>query len=560
MCGIFFSLSSGGFLEPEDETVEQLQARGPDCWQSHRVTVRKHEISDDLTADGSSAYRLHFLSTVLALRGSTIQRQPMVDEQTRSVLCWNGEAWKMDGTIVEGNDTSSIFQLLLAAAGEPLPETQQCVVAALASISGPFSFVFFDAPSSNLYYGRDRYGRRSLMMSDNNGETLALSSVSRATSTTDTEVETEGIYNINIQGSKDITRQLFPWTSATPTVNQSITLDAPEQQPISANIVNDVERKLSSSLRLRVADVPSLATTTPAPSTAKVAVLFSGGIDCTILARMTHDLLHPSEAIDLLNVAFYNPRSVAANPSGSSPYEACPDRVTGRSSFNELQRICPSRLWRFIAVDIPYDEVVQYRPLIARLMYPQNTEMDLSIAMALFFASRGLGTAIESSPRGEHSTPDEAKSYTTTARVLLSGLGADELFAGYTRHSTAFARHGYSALTDELQLDIERIGKRNLGRDDRVISYWGREVRYPYLDEDFVRFALGLNVWEKCGFGLPPNTHDLDPAKQLLRLLAVKLGLEGAAREKKRAIQFGARTAKMEIGQGKRKGTDVLLL
>ena len=92
-----------------------------------------------------------------------------------------------------------------------------------------------------------------------------------------------------------------------------------------------------------------------------------------------------------------------------------------------------------------------------------------------------------------------------------------------------------------------------------MTSHWGKEVRYPYLDEDFVRYALGLKVWQKCGFrqSSPEGTaHDVEPAKKLLRLLALELGLQGAAREKKRAIQFGARTAKMEIGKGRRKGTD----
>jgi hypothetical protein len=32
-----------------------------------------------------------------------------------------------------------------------------------------------------------------------------------------------------------------------------------------------------------------------------------------------------------------------------------------------------------------------------------------------------------------------------------------------------------------------------------------------------------------------------------------------AASERKRAIQFGAKTAKMDIGKGRRKGTDVLV-
>lgn len=48
----------------------------------------------------------------------------------------------------------------------------------------------------------------------------------------------------------------------------------------------------------------------------------------------------------------------------------------------------------------------------------------------------------------------------------------------------------------------------------------------------------------------------LDPVKLLPRLLLWSLGMKKAASEKKRAIQFGARTARMEAG--KMKGTQTL--
>ena len=180
-------------------------------------------------------------------------------------------------------------------------------------------------------------------------------------------------------------------------------------------------------------------------------------------------------------------------------------------------------------------------------MYPHNTEMDLSIAYALYFAARGQGTSWTAVD-----TPTGA--YNTTARVLLSGLGADELFGGYIRHATAHSRQGYAGLVDELQLDVSRLGKRNLGRDDRVMARWEREVRFPYLDESFVRWAIALPVWQKCDFA--NDADDIEPGKRLLRMLADELGMKAVAREKKRAIQFGARTAKME--NSKVKGTTLI--
>jgi asparagine synthetase B (glutamine-hydrolysing) len=176
------------------------------------------------------------------------------------------------------------------------------------------------------------------------------------------------------------------------------------------------------------------------------------------------------------------------------------------------------------------------REEIISLMHPHNTEMDLSIASALYFACRGQGFVYD-----EEGT--KIKQYTTPTRVLLSGLGADELFAGYFRHAVAFSRHGFSVLIDELALDFNRLGKRNLGRDDRVTAHWGREIRYPFLDEDVVAWAVEAPVWEKCGFGADiggSTLHDdpqLEPGKLILRLLAWNCGLKKIATEKKRAVR-----------------------
>jgi len=117
-------------------------------------------------------------------------------------------------------------------------------------------------------------------------------------------------------------------------------------------------------------------------------------------------------------------------------------------------------------------------------------------------------------------------------RVLLVGHGADELLAGYARHMSAFDKRGMDGpggLKDELLKDLERLWQRNLGRDDRVLSDHGREVRHPFLDERFVEIVRSLEARAD---------------KATLREVAAELGLLTCCRLDKRAIQFGTRIAK----------------
>lgn len=561
MCGIFASLNQGGAKLPTEHAVSFLKARGPDSFCTTSISLSPGHSPRNAHPPAQS-YMLTCCSSVLALRGDLIQQQPLVDDATGSILCWNGEAWKLDGRLVSGNDSSQVFQALLSATSSSSPTN--AIIEVLTSITGPFAFVFFDHRSSTLYYGRDRLGRRSLLLQqDDLG--LSLCSVPSVPEHPSIEVDTSCIYALTITEGRIETTHL-PWSSPTPLTNLSLPDPTIAPSP-QTSTVDQLLFRLSASLELRVQNVPNHASIHLSAESARVAVLFSGGLDCTLLSRIIHDLLPVDQSIDLLNVAFENPRVMKNHSEPDvSPYEICPDRRTGRASFAELNRVCPNRKWRFVAVNVPYSSSLEHRAAIVELMKPHKTEMDLSIAMALYFAARGMGHSYSA-----HNPTDEGQAYTTTARVLLSGLGADELFGGYSRHASAFNREGYGGLAAELDLDYQRIGQRNLGRDDRVISCWSKETRYPFLDEDFVRFALDLPVWEKCGFREgkgtpkhfeePPEVTDpatLDPAKMLLRLAAWRLGMRKAAAEKKRAIQFGARTAKMEAGGGRKRGTDAI--
>jgi hypothetical protein len=209
MCGIFFSLARDGHITPDTNTERLLRNRGPDSTEQYRIVVESNSTDADKASGQSYAT---FLSTVLALRGKNIVPQPLRDDATGSVLCWNGEAWSVSGDMIEGNDSLLIFSELLDACVGSREASTRNVVDFLASLRGPYALVFYDACNNRIYYGRDCLGRRSLLRKSTSDGTLVLSSVcDNASGEAWSEVEADGIYLVDLK-PPETTSTLFPTT------------------------------------------------------------------------------------------------------------------------------------------------------------------------------------------------------------------------------------------------------------------------------------------------------------------------------------------------------------
>lgn len=221
MCGIFFSLSTAGPVLPTEETSDLLRQRGPDSFRVHNVhrDIQIHDSKDDGQILKTVPAHLTFISTVLSLRGDHVHAQPLVDKESQSVLCWNGEAWKAAGEPVQDNDTELIFQLFLQAAkpSSASGDAVQRLADLISSISGPFSFVFYDAFSSKLFFSRDCLGRRSLLHgTDENGSLKLCSLCDGTSSTVFEEVDTNGVHMIDLTVPGTATAyniQTLPWSN-----------------------------------------------------------------------------------------------------------------------------------------------------------------------------------------------------------------------------------------------------------------------------------------------------------------------------------------------------------
>lgn len=478
-----------------------------------------------------------------------------------NVLLFNGDLY-MD---LNGSDSDT--QFLFENINKAVDEAE--VLDIFKNFRGPFSLVFLYR--RKLYFARDSLGRNSLIIGRHQNSVFISSVIDPAgEALVAIELPPLGVFAINID-TKHV--ELHPFQDPSNHEHNRMQLNElekvfdvtiksnlePEWLSISGKspsfsfdeLCRDIEGEisfeailendevnqtcekflqlLSSSVKDRIQRTPKYCknciNTSEACNHARIGLLFSGGVDCSMLAVLADSVLTPNLPIDLMNVAF---EKVSYAKKNDGIDWNVPDRLTGRETVEELRRLSPNRQWNFIETNITRDELGDNLKKLSSLVFPLSNVLDESLGAALFFASRGIGTL-------------DGHSYSSPARVVLIGSGADELFGGYTRHRNAFKRSTLDRdlLQEELELDWTRLPSRNLARDDRVIADNGITVRAPFIEENFVNFVRRLKPLQRCFPGLPEGVGD----KLLLRLCAHKLGLKNCSKFRKRALQFGSRIA-----------------
>ncbi|MDO8481043.1 MAG: diphthine--ammonia ligase, partial [Nanoarchaeota archaeon] len=125
-------------------------------------------------------------------------------------------------------------------------------------------------------------------------------------------------------------------------------------------------------------------------------------------------------------------------------------------------------------------------------------------------------------------------------RVLFSGLGSEELFAGYDRHKKS------SDVNKECLSGLLKIYERDLYRDDVLTMNNMIELRLPFLDRKLVAKALTISPDQKIQ-GIRN--------KIILREAARELGIpEEFAERPKKAAQYGSKFDRALEKLSKREG------
>ena len=220
----------------------------------------------------------------------------------------------------------------------------------------------------------------------------------------------------------------------------------------------------------------------------EVGVIFSGGVDSSILALLLKEISINKK----LDITLY-----AVGVEGSKDIEAAKYAAKYLDLPLKIQKVTEKLI----------------RDNLAQIVHAIGDDnlMKIGVGMTTYLACH-------------MASKDNIK-------VAISGQGADELFGGYNRYLKSYSDGN---LDWELRKDISNMYHVNLERDDACAMLNGVELRLPFLDKNLVEYAINLPIKYKVA-----GSGDV-LRKNILRKLAFNEGLDvDIAFRPKKAAQYG---------------------
>ncbi|CAD5230501.1 unnamed protein product [Bursaphelenchus okinawaensis] len=431
-----------------------------------------------------------------------------------------------------------------------------------------FAFVFHK--DGELVFGRDIFGRRSLIICGNtnlkegeieirhgfngqdvakleNGQTRAeevpVGTIFHLKNVPEPKItDTSFIFSYNSNTWENITTEIYtyypvnpPYSDAYNLLNANVThLDSTSYIKPSCDFSDgdgdrdfeSVARKLIDEMKKATVDIfqpdlviPDHHLSGPVNMPEQVSVSFSGGVDSLFVTVIAATVFPEVKQFNLINTLFGDTEE---------DQDKAHDRKKGREAFEWLCEYFGPK-FSMIEVNVPREDIEKHRSTIRTVMYPKDTVLDESLASVVWFGSRGKGKQVfYKDHQGLEFKPSP---------FAFCGSGSDELLGGYARHRTYYEKGGWESLHEGLEAEICRIGERNFGRDDRITMSNGVALIAPFMHDSFVKWITAVPLPYRVDFREPRGIGE----KKLLRVAMRLLGLPPHLTDTpKKAMQFGS--------------------
>jgi asparagine synthase (glutamine-hydrolysing) len=277
-------------------------------------------------------------------------------------------------------------------------------------------------------------------------------------------------------------------------LSQPILISHGKTSRVKAGITLESHRAEESSLvDSLITNLTNALVKMAASSDNKIAILFSGGLDSSVIAKLSENL-------------------------GIRSTLYCAGSSTSRDIAN-ARRMSSALDLPLVEKEITFDDVTCSLLPAVRLI--ESAEMiAISTSLPFYFALEQCAS------RGE--------------KIALHGQGADELFCGYERYANTLTNGGYYALCNEMLKDIVGLGT-TLPLYDQIGIMNRTQLFAPFADASVVEFSLGIPIQLKLS-----KEGSMILRKHILRKLASKIGVPvQLLPNQKVAAQFGSGVARI---------------
>jgi asparagine synthase (glutamine-hydrolysing) len=267
-------------------------------------------------------------------------------------------------------------------------------------------------------------------------------------------------------------------------------------EDIKTEIEEEKEKKTEDELKEQLKKDIISAVEKRTKNKEKFAVLFSGGVDSTLIALICKQL---KKDFSSYCIGFR-----------TGCMEEAKDLIVARQIAKELNL-------HFFEKEINLEDAEKLIIKVIKIL-PKPTIVDIQYVVNVGVAAVVLSSIELAKKHGKES-------------VFFSGLGSEEIFAGYLRHEEAKDVH------EECWKGLKMMQGRDLVRDFAVANDRKISIMTPFLDRDVIKTAMKIHVSRKIN-----KLHK----KIILREIAEELGLEHEfAWRKKLGAQYGSKSIKI---------------